>query len=117
MHLGPTNSRKTYNALEKLKTSKKGIYCGPLRLLATEIFEKLNKSGVKCSLKTGQETKIVPGATHIACTVEALNLDEEYDYALIDEIQMIDNYSRGSVWTNAVLGLHSPEIHITGDIR
>jgi len=117
LHLGPTNSGKTHTALERLKKCKKGLYCGPLRLLATEISERLNNSGVKCSLFTGQETRIVPGATHIACTVESLNLDHEYDCALIDEIQMIDNYSRGSAWTYAVLGLHCPEIHLTGEAR
>ena len=117
LHLGPTNSGKTHSALERLKKSKKGIYCGPLRLLATEVCDKLNNSGIKCSLFTGQETRIVPGATHVACTVESLNLDREYDCALIDEIQMIENYSRGSAWTYAVLGLHCPEIHVIGEPR
>lgn len=43
-HAGPTNSGKTYNALKRFLTSKSGIYCGPLKLLATEIFRKSNEN-------------------------------------------------------------------------
>ena len=41
-HAGPTNSGKTYHALKRLKEAKSGIYCGPLRMLANEVFQKLN---------------------------------------------------------------------------
>jgi len=41
-HAGPTNSGKTYNALERLRNAKSGMYCGPLKLLATEVFDKFN---------------------------------------------------------------------------
>ena len=34
LHIGPTNSGKTFHALERLKNSEKGTYLGPLRLLA-----------------------------------------------------------------------------------
>lgn len=59
IHTGPTNSGKTYHALEKLMEANSGIYCGPLRLLAHEIYEKLTARGVVCSLLTGQQ-KIEP---------------------------------------------------------
>lgn len=117
LHLGPTNSGKTFKALEVLKKSKKGVYCGPLRLLATEIYDNLTRSGIKCSLITGQEFKITPNATHISCTIEALDLNEDYDCALIDEVQMIEDYHRGAAWTNAVLGLCAKDIHLTGESR
>ncbi|KAL9323447.1 hypothetical protein ACSQ67_008304 [Phaseolus vulgaris] len=39
-HCGPTNSGKTYNALQRFMEAKKGIYCSPLRLLAMEVFDK-----------------------------------------------------------------------------
>lgn len=66
-HGGPTNSGKTYQALQALKnTPGKGLYCGPLRLLALEIYEKLNKEGVYCNLLTGQEREEVPFATHVS---------------------------------------------------
>lgn len=44
-HGGPTNSGKTYNALQRLKTANRGLYLGPLRLLAAEIYENLNAQG------------------------------------------------------------------------
>lgn len=42
IHLGDTNTGKTYNAIERLKSAKKGIYLSPLRILALENYEKLN---------------------------------------------------------------------------
>lgn len=42
MHVGPTNSGKTHNALRALAAADRGIYAGPLRLLAYEIWERLN---------------------------------------------------------------------------
>lgn len=42
-HAGPTNSGKTYHALERFISSRSGIYCGPLKLLATEVFKKTNE--------------------------------------------------------------------------
>ena len=116
-HMGPTNSGKTYSALSQLQSSKTGIYCGPLRLLAAEIYEKLNASGVKCSLFTGQEVRIIPESTHTSCTIEGLRFENYYHCAVLDEIQMISDYRRGSAWTNAVLGLQCPEIHLTGELR
>jgi ATP-dependent RNA helicase SUPV3L1/SUV3 len=53
-HAGPTNSGKTYNALQRLKQSKSGVYAGPLRLLALEVHEAMNRDGVYTSLVTGQ---------------------------------------------------------------
>lgn len=117
IHLGDTNTGKTYNAMEALKKSKKGIYLSPLRILALEIYERLNKEGIKCNLLTGEEEIIHEGATHIACTIEKANIGEEYDVGIIDEIQMIDDSQRGQAWTRAVLGLRAREIHICGAIN
>lgn len=41
-HSGPTNSGKTYKAMERFLSAKSGIYCGPLKLLAMEVFQKSN---------------------------------------------------------------------------
>ncbi|KAM7515423.1 hypothetical protein LguiA_005006 [Lonicera macranthoides] len=71
-HCGPTNSGKTYNALQ--------------RLLAMEVFDKMTALGVYCSLPTGQEKKHVPFSNHISCTVEMVSTDELYDVVIIDEI-------------------------------
>ncbi|CAN0839627.1 DExH-box ATP-dependent RNA helicase DExH18, mitochondrial [Linum grandiflorum] len=114
-HCGPTNSGKTYNALQRFMEAKKGIYCSPLRLLAMEVFDKVNSLGVYCSLLTGQEKKQVPFANHVACTVEMVSVDEMYDVAVIDEIQMMADSCRGFAWTRALLGMKADEIHLCGD--
>ncbi|KAL6952068.1 RNA helicase [Sarracenia purpurea var. burkii] len=114
-HCGPTNSGKTYNALQSFMEAKKGIYCSPLRLLAMEVFDKVNGLGVYCSLLTGQEKKHVPFSNHVACTVEMVSTDDLYDVAVIDEIQMMADRYRGYAWTRAFLGLKADEIHLCGD--
>lgn len=76
-HGGPTNSGKTYRALKRLDQAdpKKGggLYCGPLRLLALEVYEQLNRNGVYTDLVTGQEQRSVPFASHVACTIEMVH--------------------------------------------
>ncbi|TYI63438.1 hypothetical protein E1A91_D09G017800v1 [Gossypium mustelinum] len=114
-HCGPTNSGKTYNALQRFMEAKKGIYCSPLRLLAMEVFDKVNAQGIYCSLHTGQEKKYVPFSNHVACTVEMVSTEELYDVAVIDEIQMMSDPYRGHAWTRALLGLKADEIHLCGD--
>ena len=114
IHLGDTNTGKTYNAIERLKRAKKGVYLSPLRILALENFEKLNNEGVVCELLTGEEEILKEGATHTSCTIEKVNLKEHYDIAVIDEIQMISDPFRGMAWSKAVLGLNCDEIHVCG---
>lgn len=46
MHVGPTNSGKTHQALQALAAAKTGCYAGPLRLLAHEIWDRLNKGQI-----------------------------------------------------------------------
>ncbi|GBE82827.1 ATP-dependent RNA helicase suv3, mitochondrial [Sparassis crispa] len=46
MHVGPTNSGKTHNALRALAAARTGLYAGPLRLLAHEIWERLNNGQI-----------------------------------------------------------------------
>mmetsp|Transcript_4486 Transcript_4486/g.13608 ORF Transcript_4486/g.13608 Transcript_4486/m.13608 type:complete len:704 (+) Transcript_4486:161-2272(+) len=114
-HHGPTNSGKTYSAVQALKGAKKGVYAGPLRLLAQESYDKLNRSGTYANLRTGQESREVPFSTHLACTVEMLSVEEEYDVIILDEIQLLGDESRGHAWTRALLGANAPEVHVCGD--
>lgn len=114
LHLGETNTGKTYTAVERLKEAKNGVYLSPLRILALENYEKLNDMGVICNLQTGEEEIIKEGATHTACTIEKVDLKKQYDVAIIDEIQMISDTQRGAAWTRALLGLRCKEIHICG---
>lgn len=120
-HGGPTNSGKTYHALKRLKEADPskggGLYCGPLRLLALEVYDSLNRQGIYCNLITGQEKRILPFNTHTSCTVEVTSVNTEYDVAVIDEIQMIADKSRGHAWTRALLGLCAREIHVCGGVE
>ena len=94
-----------------------GIFCGPLRLLAHEIYEKLNQQGVYCSLLTGQDKREIPGAEHIACTIEMVNPKDQWEVAVIDEIQMISDPERGFAWTRALACLQAKEIHVCGSLE
>ncbi|XP_069549776.1 ATP-dependent RNA helicase SUPV3L1, mitochondrial [Brachyistius frenatus] len=118
-HAGPTNSGKTYHAIQRYLAAKSGVYCGPLKLLAHEIFEKSNAAGVPCDLVTGEERTFVDlegrAADHVACTIEMCNVTTPYEVAVIDEIQMIRDPSRGWAWTRALLGLCAEEIHVCGE--
>jgi len=116
-HLGPTNSGKTSNALERLAQASTGIYLAPLRLLAWEIHEKLIKRDVRCTLLTGQDRIYTHNETHYSMTIEKCDFRKNFEVAVIDEIQMIEDEERGSAWTNAVLGLQADEIHLCGDER
>jgi ATP-dependent RNA helicase SUPV3L1/SUV3 len=114
-HMGPTNSGKTYHAIQALSKSEKGCYLAPLRLLAAELYDTLNSLGAKTTLLTGEEVIEVPGATHYSSTIEMAKLNEEFTCAVIDEIQMITDKQRGWAWTRALVNLHSYEVHICGD--
>ncbi len=111
LHLGPTNSGKTFEGVNRLHSAMRGIYLGPLRLLAAEQFENLNLEGVPCSLVTGEERITVPFARVQSSTVEMASLTAHYDIAVIDECQMVADRDRGGAWTDAILGLCADEIH------
>lgn len=112
LHIGPTNSGKTYQALQRLRQAYRGIYLGPLRLLALEVYERMMASGIPCSMITGEETIRTPGSFVQASTVEILDIRELYDIAVIDEAQMMADENRGSYWTRAILGIRAEEIHV-----
>lgn len=118
-HAGPTNSGKTYHALERFITSKSGVYCGPLKLLANEVFNKSNNRGTPCDLVTGEERNFADpsgnASNHVSCTVEMTSVINPYEVAVIDEIQMIRDPQRGWAWTRALLGLKAEEIHLCGE--
>ena len=112
VHCGPTNSGKTYNALKNVTASTKGQYLGPLRLLAYETAYNLNKRGVPCTLKTGEEEKRVDGAIFTASTIEMADLRNEMDYAIVDEAQLISDDFRGHNYTEALLLLKAKVVHV-----
>ncbi|KAL0287145.1 UNVERIFIED_CONTAM: ATP-dependent RNA helicase SUV3, mitochondrial [Sesamum calycinum] len=97
------------------RTLLTGIYCGPLRLLAWEIAQRMNKAKVPCDLITGQEREEVDGAKHKAVTVEMADVTSEYSCAVVDEIQMLGCRTRGFSFTRALLGIAADELHLCGD--
>lgn len=130
-HAGPTNSGKTHRALQRFREARTGVYGGPLRLLAWEVFERTNEAGVPCELVTGQEREGPPTSSfdvdpdsidrsqnvrHVSMTIEMLDLDRRYDVAVIDEVQMLGDFDRGWAWTRALLGVRAKEVHLCGDI-
>ncbi|MBQ9605452.1 MAG: hypothetical protein IJR45_08575, partial [Firmicutes bacterium] len=110
IHVGKTNSGKTYNSIQMMKNAEKGAYLSPLRLLALEISDNLNNEGIPCSFVTGEEERVVENASHIASTVELADFNTEYDVVVIDECQMIADNSRGYAWTRAIMGVTAREI-------
>jgi len=103
--LGPTNTGKTYIAIEKMLEHSSGIFGLPLRLLAREVYDKcVEKVGIeKVALITGEE-KIIPGsAKYFICTVESMPKDIEVDFVAIDEIQMCADRERGHIFTERLL--------------
>nr|WP_233575781.1 helicase-related protein [Noviherbaspirillum saxi] len=117
--LGPTNSGKTHEAMEALANAKTGVYLAPLRLLALENYERLaavERDGepLKVSLVTGEERRLVEGATHVSSTVEMLDTNTRVDVAVIDEIQMLGDRDRGAAWTAAVCGAPATVVYLVG---
>lgn len=117
-HSGPTNSGKTYQAMEAFINADSGVYCGPLKMLAVEVYQKTNARGTSCDLVTGEERQCPNGdipSSHVACTVEMTSIKEFVDVAVIDEIQMIKDTQRGWAWTRALLGCPAKEVHLCGE--
>ncbi|CAK3877290.1 hypothetical protein DOTSEDRAFT_91028 [Lecanosticta acicola] len=129
LHVGPTNSGKTYQALQRLEQAESGVYAGPLRLLAHEVYSRMNAKGKPCALITGEERRSAEQKERgegedaeeqselAACTVEMVPLNKTMDVAVIDEIQMIGNSERGWAWTQALLGVKAKEVHLCGEER
>ncbi len=105
--LGPTNTGKTFLAIETMLSFNSGMIGFPLRLLAREVYDKVIK---KCdpnsvALITGEE-KIIPiNAKYFLCTVESMPLDKNLEFVAIDEIQMCSDHERGHVFTDRLLNL------------
>ncbi len=97
-----------------MKEAESGLYLAPLRLLALEVFDKLNADGVPCSLKTGEEEKAVVGAKHVSSTVEMFHEKDYHEVIVIDEAQMIADKDRGFSWFRAITQANAKEVHIIG---
>ena len=113
-HMGPTNSGKTYAALQALSAAPTGAYLAPLRLLALENYEALSERGLRAGMVTGEEVLGELDPTHTARTIETADLTRPIDVAVIDEIQMLSDPDRGWAWTNALFGVPARTVIVCG---
>ena len=103
--LGPTNTGKTFMAIERMISYDNGIIGLPLRLLAREVYDKIvvKKGKLNTALITGEEQIIPPRARYFICTVEAMPTDKLVDFIAVDEIQLCNDYERGHIFTEKLL--------------
>jgi hypothetical protein len=114
LYAGPTNSGKTWLALNELAAADAGAYLAPLRLLALEGQEELQKRGRKASFITGEERDIHEDATLVASTIEMLDTQRVVDVVVIDEIQLLADPDRGWAWCQALVGAPARRVVMTG---
>ena len=109
--LGPTNTGKTFVAIEKMLKYESGIFGFPLRLLAREVYDKcVSEVGYnRVALITGEE-KIIPSSAddYLHCRVDAK--DKNVDFVAIDEIQMCADRERGHIFTDRLLILEEKNL-------
>jgi ATP-dependent RNA helicase SUPV3L1/SUV3 len=109
--LGPTNTGKTYYAVERLCAHSSGIIGFPLRLLAREVYDRVVaiKGQANVGLITGEERIMPPGARWILCTAESMPLDRDVAFVGLDEAQLGIDPDRGHVFTDRVLNVRGRE--------
>ena len=110
--LGPTNTGKTFLAIETMLSFDSGMIGFPLRLLAREVYDKIIKKvdPSKVALITGEE-KIIPiNAKYFLCTVESMPLDKSLEFVGIDEIQMCNDHERGHIFTDRLLHMRGEKL-------
>ena len=110
--LGPTNTGKTYLAIETMLSFDSGMIGFPLRLLAREVYDKVIKkiSIDKVALITGEEKIIPTNAKYFLCTVESMPINKNLDFVGIDEIQMCADHERGHIFTDRLLNLRGEKL-------
>jgi ATP-dependent RNA helicase SUPV3L1/SUV3 len=103
--LGPTNTGKTYLAIERMLGHESGMIGFPLRLLARENYDRVAKikGTSQVALITGEEKIAPPGARYFICTVESMPLDRPVSFLAVDEVQMAADPERGHFFTDRVL--------------
>src|SRR3546814_20600528 len=87
--LGPTNTGKTYLAIDRMLGHASGMIGFPLRLLASENYERIVriKGAGQVALVTGEEQILPPGARYFCCPVEFITVERPVSFPPLDEIQ------------------------------
>jgi ATP-dependent RNA helicase SUPV3L1/SUV3 len=103
--LGPTNTGKTYRAIERMLEHDSGMIGLPLRLLAREVYDRVTArvGEGRVALMTGEEKRLPPRPDYWICTVEAMPTDRTVDFLAVDEIQLAAHRERGHVFTDRLL--------------
>ena len=110
--LGPTNTGKTFLAIETMLSFDTGMMGFPLRLLAREVYDKVIKrvDPKIVALITGEEKIIPANAKYFFCTVESMPVDKILEFVGIDEIQMCSDHERGHIFTDRLLNLRGEKL-------
>ncbi len=110
--LGPTNTGKTFLAIETMLDFESGMIGFPLRLLAREVYDKIIKKidPTKVALITGEEKIIPSNAKYFVCTVESMPIDKKLDFVGVDEIQLCSDHERGHIFTDRLLNLRGEKL-------
>jgi ATP-dependent RNA helicase SUPV3L1/SUV3 len=103
--LGPTNTGKTYLAMDRMLGFESGMIGFPLRLLARENYDRAVriKGPRTVALITGEEKIVPPDARYFLCTVESMPVTRRVAFLGIDEIQMCADPDRGHIFTDRLL--------------
>ncbi|WP_205479749.1 helicase-related protein [Sphingomonas arenae] len=103
--LGPTNTGKTYLAIERMCAHSSGVMGFPLRLLAREVYDRVVKlkGEAQVALLTGEERIAPPTARYWLSTVESMPVDQEFAFCAVDEAQLGTDPERGHVFTDRLL--------------
>ena len=109
--LGPTNTGKTYLAIERLCGHSSGVIGFPLRLLAREVYDRVVaiKGPKEVGLITGEEKIMPPGARWLLCTAESMPRDRDVAFAALDEAQLGADPERGHIFTDRMLNVRGRE--------
>ena len=103
--LGPTNTGKTYYAIDRMLAHRTGMIGLPLRLLAREVYQRVVEvvGPQAVALVTGEERIVPPSPRYWVATVEAMPTDIPVECLAIDEVQVATDFDRGHVFTNRIL--------------
>ena len=109
--LGPTNTGKTFYAIERMLARTTGVIGLPLRLLAREVYDKVvaQKGASQVALITGEEKILPKHARYFICTVEAMPVDRDFAFVAVDEVQLMEHPERGHIFTDRVLHMRGTE--------
>ncbi len=109
--LGPTNTGKTFLAVERMCAHSSGMIGFPLRLLAREVYDRVVaiKGPKEVALVTGEEKIMPPGARWLLCTTESMPVGRDVAFAAIDEAQLGVDPERGHVFTDRLLNVRGRE--------